>query len=315
MSLLQNDFWGTPLSDTGSHGSYRPLCVMSFRLNHLLGGFQPWGYHLVNVLLHCLATGLVVRVARKVFPQSCIPVGPAVAGLLFATHPIHTEAVAGIVGRADLAACNFYLLSFLAYVAHLKYRDQRCFKLLKPSPLITGEYCVCCDAHHITTSTSGRSERRPKDPSTRGRKPTGNSSSASSTSSKYHSFVMNLPRQVTNCNWPNRLAKSDAFVRSGNLLTSLFKSGVSGNVGGASVDDGEPCEVASECACSSDGARCVWRRIKQWMALVACVLLALAAVLSKETGITVLVVCALYDATHTSFAGIYKVRVRFMLYA
>lgn len=122
LGLLKNDFWGTPLQENGSHGSYRPLCVMSFRLNHLLGGFQPWGYHLVNVLLHCLATGLVVRVARKIFPSSCVPVGPAIAGLMFATHPVHTEAVAGIVGRADLAACNFYLLSFLAYVAHIKYR-------------------------------------------------------------------------------------------------------------------------------------------------------------------------------------------------
>lgn len=64
--LLENDFWGTPLSDRGSHGSYRPLCVATFRLNHLLGGLEPWGYHLVNVALHAACTVLVVRVARKV---------------------------------------------------------------------------------------------------------------------------------------------------------------------------------------------------------------------------------------------------------
>ena len=119
-NLLANDFWGTPLIDSGSHGSYRPLCVLSYKLNHLLGGYKPLGYHLVNVLLHCLATGLVVKLSRQLLPKGW---GPAVAGALFASHPIHTEAVAGIVGRADLAACNFYLLAFLAYCRHVQCRE------------------------------------------------------------------------------------------------------------------------------------------------------------------------------------------------
>lgn len=42
----------------------------------------------------------------------------AIAGLLFAVHPIHSEAVAGIVGRADLLACLFAEGAFLSYVAH-----------------------------------------------------------------------------------------------------------------------------------------------------------------------------------------------------
>ncbi|PNF28571.1 hypothetical protein B7P43_G12772 [Cryptotermes secundus] len=121
--LLVDDFWGTPLSHSGSHGSYRPLCVLSFRLNYMLGGFRAWGYHLVNILLHCLATSLVVRLARLLFPSS-IPV--AITGLLFAAHPIHTEAVAGVVGRADVAACIFYLMSFQCYVAHVRHRDRLC---------------------------------------------------------------------------------------------------------------------------------------------------------------------------------------------
>jgi len=40
--------------------------VATFRLNHFLGGLQPWGYHLVNVALHAACTVLVVKVARKV---------------------------------------------------------------------------------------------------------------------------------------------------------------------------------------------------------------------------------------------------------
>jgi hypothetical protein len=119
--MLRNDFWGTPLHDSGSHGSYRPLCVVSFKLNHMFGGFKPVGYHLVNVLLHCLATGLVVKLARHLLPRGW---GPAIAGTLFAVHPIHTEAVAGVVGRADLTACNFYLLTFLLYIKHVHWREK-----------------------------------------------------------------------------------------------------------------------------------------------------------------------------------------------
>ncbi len=119
--LLFNDFWGTPLLDSGSHGSYRPLCVLSFKLNHMVGGFKPMGYHLVNVLLHCLATGLVVKLARNILPYGY---GTLISGLLFASHPIHTEAVAGIVGRADLIACNLYLLTLLSYIKHVQWREK-----------------------------------------------------------------------------------------------------------------------------------------------------------------------------------------------
>lgn len=141
------------------------------------------------------------------------------AGLLFATHPVHTEAVAGIVGRADLAACNFYLLSFLSYVSHVKYRDQRCVQKYL-------NYCNCCNV---------------------------------------------------------KMEKS--------ILNFFGRVNVSGD----------------DCGCTSAGTRCLRRKIKQYLSLFASVTLAFAAVLSKETGITVLVVCALYDLTHNGFTGICKV--------
>ncbi|XP_053958768.1 protein O-mannosyl-transferase TMTC2 [Anastrepha ludens] len=120
-SVFQHDYWGTPLTDSGSHGSYRPLCVLSFRFNFLLGGYTPWGFHLINNLMHCLATGLVVKLARYFLTSVW---GVLATGALFAAHPIHTEAVAGIVGRADLAACIFYLLSYLMYMRHIVWRER-----------------------------------------------------------------------------------------------------------------------------------------------------------------------------------------------
>ena len=89
-SLLWNDFWGTPMHIDGSHKSYRPLCVATFRLNYLLHELQPMGYHLVNVLLHSAVCYLYVQLCGVLFSE----VWPAlIAGLLFAVHPIHTEAV------------------------------------------------------------------------------------------------------------------------------------------------------------------------------------------------------------------------------
>ena len=89
-NLLANDFWGTPMADKDSHKSYRPLTVATFRLNYMLHELQPLGYHLVNVLLHSAVCYLYVLLCGVVFSE----VWPAlIAGLLFAVHPIHTEAV------------------------------------------------------------------------------------------------------------------------------------------------------------------------------------------------------------------------------
>ena len=89
-NLLWNDFWGTPMNDKDSHKSYRPLCVATFRMNYLIHELEPMGYHLVNVLLHSAVCYLYVLLCGVIFGD----VWPAlIAGLLFAVHPIHTEAV------------------------------------------------------------------------------------------------------------------------------------------------------------------------------------------------------------------------------
>ncbi|XP_068082908.1 protein O-mannosyl-transferase TMTC1 [Anabrus simplex] len=83
------------------------------KATYLALGAEPCWFHVSNVLLHAAASLLFTRVCRAVAGLS--PRFAAVAGLLFAAHPIHSEAVTGIVGRADVLACVFFLLSFLAY--------------------------------------------------------------------------------------------------------------------------------------------------------------------------------------------------------
>jgi hypothetical protein len=71
-----------------------------------------WPFHLVNVLLHASASALVAALGAKLLNRR---VG-LLAGLLFAAHPVHVEAVAGIVGRSELmlaigvlAALNMFI--------------------------------------------------------------------------------------------------------------------------------------------------------------------------------------------------------------
>ncbi|KAK5895563.1 hypothetical protein CgunFtcFv8_009246 [Champsocephalus gunnari] len=113
-NVFSNDFWGKRMADNTSHKSYRPLCILTFRLNILLGGMTPLYFHIINVCLHCAVTCLLMHTCERcVFEDSRLAF---VTALLFAVHPIHTEAVSGIVGRADVLACLLFLLTFLSYI-------------------------------------------------------------------------------------------------------------------------------------------------------------------------------------------------------
>ncbi|XP_074925309.1 protein O-mannosyl-transferase TMTC1 isoform X6 [Chelonoidis abingdonii] len=111
--VFANDFWGKGMAENTSHKSYRPLCVLTFKLNILLAGMNPFCFHAVNVILHCLVTLVLMYTCDKaVFKDGRLAF---VTALFFAVHPIHSEAVTGIVGRADVLACLLFLLAFLSY--------------------------------------------------------------------------------------------------------------------------------------------------------------------------------------------------------
>ncbi|KAH7986539.1 hypothetical protein HPB52_024887 [Rhipicephalus sanguineus] len=81
--------------------------------NYYANGRQVRGYHIVNVALHCACSVLVAIVARRVMRITALHA--CLAATLFAAHPVHTEAVSSIVGRAEVLCCLFFLLSFLCY--------------------------------------------------------------------------------------------------------------------------------------------------------------------------------------------------------
>ncbi|XP_069904735.1 protein O-mannosyl-transferase TMTC4 isoform X3 [Oryctolagus cuniculus] len=100
--LWLHDFWGSRLSSNTSHKSYRPLAVLTFRLNYYLsGGFYPVGFHVVNICLHGGISVLMVDVFSVLFGGlqftskgrrvHLAPRASLLAALLFAVHPVHTE--------------------------------------------------------------------------------------------------------------------------------------------------------------------------------------------------------------------------------
>lgn len=142
------------------------------------------------------------------------------------------------MGRADLAACNFYLLAFLTYIAHAKYRDAS-----------------CCAVDLLTSEEKVKTCR----------------------AARYQKFVVNIQKDavVSSGNWPKRSGRE--VVLNGRLSSSSWGKGMRG-------------------WCEEDEVTCCWTRWwKSWGCLLLSTLLAVASMLSKETGVTVLGVCAVFD--------------------
>ena len=89
---------------------YRPATVLSFALNQALAPGDAMIFHAVNVALHVLVTLLVFWLAFELFESARIA---AIAATLFALHPIHTEAVTSLVGRAEEMGALFGLLAIV----------------------------------------------------------------------------------------------------------------------------------------------------------------------------------------------------------
>lgn len=92
-NIFFNDYWGTSLTNNHSHKSYRPLTILSFRINYVVfGGLNPWGFHLTNIILHVIVSALSWSVFLCVLGENKLFIG-FLAAVLFSVHPVHSEAV------------------------------------------------------------------------------------------------------------------------------------------------------------------------------------------------------------------------------
>ncbi|ORC89076.1 transmembrane and tetratricopeptidecontaining 4 [Trypanosoma theileri] len=144
--LLQHDYWGNTLHSHTSNRSFRPFTVLTFRLQHWLSGYEHSAYSLrtVNILFSILNGICVYILAAIYFPRkdksTCInsrsnntnttttttsiiissisrrkqDMCPTLAMILFMLHPVHTDAVVSVVGRAELLYCFFGFCAFFS---------------------------------------------------------------------------------------------------------------------------------------------------------------------------------------------------------
>ena len=99
---------------------YWPLVYTTFWLEHKLWGFDPTGYHIVNVLLHLANTLLLWHLLRRL----AVP-GAWMIAAVFAVHPLHVESVAWIIERKDVLSGLFYLGALLAWLRFVEQPNPR----------------------------------------------------------------------------------------------------------------------------------------------------------------------------------------------
>lgn len=108
------------------YGFYRPLQILSYKLDYSLWRLNPKGYHLSNIILHILVGILIYWLANVLFKEKTLSF---IASLLFITHPLHTETVTYISGRQESLAFFFVLASFLSYIKYLRNKNIGYFAL------------------------------------------------------------------------------------------------------------------------------------------------------------------------------------------
>lgn len=106
-----SEIWLTSYWPRGDAGAYRPFIIFLFSLQWAAGDGATWVFHAVSLLLHAVATGLLFLLLRGLTS----PLAAFAGALVFAVHPVHVEAVANVVGQAELVAAAATLAACLLH--------------------------------------------------------------------------------------------------------------------------------------------------------------------------------------------------------
>ncbi|MDC3379368.1 hypothetical protein OAX78_03705, partial [Planctomycetota bacterium] len=115
VTLATTKYWG---DHYGAERLWRPLAQLTFAADRALLGPAPGGFHVMNVIYHAITCVLVLWLFRRLIPARRAALFGA---LIFAVHPVHAEAVVGIVGRSEVLAL---LLSTAGMLLHLRGRRR-----------------------------------------------------------------------------------------------------------------------------------------------------------------------------------------------
>jgi len=113
---------------------YRPVISSSYAIDYSIWKYNAFGFHFTNVLIHIINSLLFLKLLLLIFNPSLNNNHMAkqfnfyavlVGALIFAVHPIHTEAVAWVSGRTDSLSCTFF---FAAFIYYIKYSENPAIK-------------------------------------------------------------------------------------------------------------------------------------------------------------------------------------------
>ncbi|MEE8574462.1 MAG: hypothetical protein V3T30_03525 [Thermodesulfobacteriota bacterium] len=112
----------------------RPLTVISFALNHAIGGAGVEGYHAVNITIHMLNSILVYFILFLTFTGLKFEASwskriSVFSALLFAVHPVQIQSVTYIIQRMESQSALFYLSAILCFILAIS-RESRLWRLL-----------------------------------------------------------------------------------------------------------------------------------------------------------------------------------------
>jgi len=134
---------------------YIPLTITSFAIEHHFFGYNPFVFHLNNLLLHIGVTLLIFSFLKKLGVSNIVA---GSATLLFGIHPVHVESVAWITERKDVLYSLFYMLSLNCYCAYIKTKRWDLFRiavicfilsmLSKPMALSLPLILLLCDFYY-----------------------------------------------------------------------------------------------------------------------------------------------------------------------
>lgn len=105
-------------------GNYHPLTILTLAIEYLFFGLRPFGYHLVNLLIHAGNVVLVFIALRKLSGRNEVAL---VAALLSGIHPLHVESVAWASELKDVQYTFFFLSSYILYLDYVKQARQNLY--------------------------------------------------------------------------------------------------------------------------------------------------------------------------------------------
>lgn len=102
--------------------SFRPVVTISYFLDYFLWGLNPFGYHLTNLFLHIINALLLYFFINLIAKDKKVSL---LCSLLFALHPVNTEAVNVISFREDLLVFLFFISSFIFFIKSNHYLNKK----------------------------------------------------------------------------------------------------------------------------------------------------------------------------------------------